>query len=325
MAQAAVRPAQEARPDDLQELLGLARRELIRRGELVPPAWVDDAVQDLRTGLLVGWYVPPAAALGFASIRGRRAYGHVHVAQAQGALDNAHAVLTTLVDRLSPEIERFDSGVTGLSEADEVELGTRFRVRAGSEVLGRTSMSVDIPHDPPVPSPPRATGSLRSVGPAEVPIEALQNLDQRGFRGTIDETLLADTPGENARLLAQLIQGSLGRFLGEASRALLDDAGRPVAVILTAEQTTTSALYLDAVVDPSWQRKGVGEFLFRWSLRALRALGYSTAQLWVTDANAPARALYAKLGFRPRNHSVIYRWRRTSDPAVVPEQAQVSR
>jgi GNAT superfamily N-acetyltransferase len=322
---AAIVPARDARRDELLELLGLTRRELIRRGELVPPHWVDDGVEDLSSGQLVGWYVPPTRALAFYSRRAHRAYGHVHVADPTDRRAWAVRLLTHLADSLPPEILRFDAGVTGLDEAEEEGFGSDMTARAGSELVRRFAMTLDVPRTASPPSIDLAAAGLVPSAPASVPIEGLQQLDARGFRGSVDASLLADTPGENARLLAELINGTYGRFLAEASRVLLTRDGTPVAAILCAEQSSRTALVLDAVVDPAWRRRGLGLYLFRWSLQALRALGYDAAQLWVTEANVPARALYAKLGFRPWARSVIYRWRREAPTVGAAPQPQNSR
>ncbi|HZY70790.1 MAG TPA: GNAT family N-acetyltransferase [Thermoplasmata archaeon] len=219
-------------------------------------------------------------------------------------------LLDAALDDLLPPVQRFDSGVTGLSEAAEEAFAGEAARRPGADLLRRLSMSVPIPSgavgtEIAVPVP-----DLRPVRTDEVAIAELQALDARAFRGTVDESLLAESPTENARLLAQLMDGTLGRFLPTASRALLDPAGAPVAAILVAEPSAREAAFLDAVVDPSWRRRGLGSYLFRWSLRSLQSLGFATGHLWVTEGNAAARGLYDGLGFRPTGRSVIFRWRR---------------
>jgi GNAT superfamily N-acetyltransferase len=318
-------PARGARAEDLLELLGLTRRELLRRGELVPPNWVDEGVEDLRSGRLSGWYVPPTEALAFYSRRAHRAYGHVHVTEGPERLDRAVSLLTTLADGLPPEILRLDAGVTGLDEREEEEFGRRMLARPGSELVRRFAMTADVPRAPPGSSFDLTAAGLRPAPVSQIPIELLQQLDARGFRGSVDESLLADTPGENARLLSELIGGMYGRFLAEASRVLVDRDGAPVAAILCAEQSSRTAVVLDAVVDPPWRRRGLGFYLFQWSIQALRALGYEAVQLWVTEANTPARALYDRLGFRPWARSIIYRWRRGPLPPGAEPQPQNAR
>ena len=58
------------------------------------------------------------------------------------------------------------------------------------------------------------------------------------------------------------------------------------------------------------------------SLRALLALGYPKAHLWVTEGNRPARSLYEKVGFVVDASAAIYRWFR-SVPASPPVENPV--
>jgi ribosomal protein S18 acetylase RimI-like enzyme len=52
-------------------------------------------------------------------------------------------------------------------------------------------------------------------------------------------------------------------------------------------------------VDPAYRRRGVGAAMLRHAIEALGALGYRDASIWLFEANAPARGLYASLGFEP--------------------------
>lgn len=225
-------------------------------------------------------------------------------------MGRALQLLDAALTDLGAPTHRFDSGVTGLDEPAEEAFAVGAAERPGADLLRRIAMAAPIPSAPPGPEPSLPMADLRAVRTDEVPIAELQALDARAFRGTVDESLLAESPAENARLLAQLMDGSVGRFLPTASRALVDPDGVPAAAILVAEQSAREAAFLDAVVDPSRRRKGVGSYLFRWSFHALQGLGYASAHLWVTEGNSPARALYDRLGFRPAGRSVIFRWRR---------------
>jgi len=69
-------------------------------------------------------------------------------------------------------------------------------------------------------------------------------------------------------------------------------------------------VFVEFVVDPAERRRGHGRFLFRWGLRALSALGYSSVRLWVTSANHAARRLYEGFGLRETASASIYRWAR---------------
>lgn len=52
-------------------------------------------------------------------------------------------------------------------------------------------------------------------------------------------------------------------------------------------------------VEPGLHRSGVGTALLDAALVALEAAGWQRVTLWVVAANAPARAFYARFGFRP--------------------------
>ena len=101
-------------------------------------------------------------------------------------------------------------------------------------------------------------------------------------------------------MTAALLAGSLGRFLDEASIALiLPDPPRLVGAILSAERSPRKAIVVNFMVDPEFRRRGYGRYLFRWELRALWALGYQRVHLWVTAANEPARRLYKEFHLEP--------------------------
>jgi ribosomal protein S18 acetylase RimI-like enzyme len=52
-------------------------------------------------------------------------------------------------------------------------------------------------------------------------------------------------------------------------------------------------------VHPDGQRLGLGGLLLRAAIDRLRAAGHDSASLWVFEANATARAFYARHGFTP--------------------------
>jgi ribosomal protein S18 acetylase RimI-like enzyme len=52
-------------------------------------------------------------------------------------------------------------------------------------------------------------------------------------------------------------------------------------------------------VDPDAQGQGVGRALMEAGIRDLTMRGFGEAVLWVFEANAPARAFYARLGWMP--------------------------
>jgi ribosomal protein S18 acetylase RimI-like enzyme len=294
------------------ELVQSLRRELGRRDELVTGDWVEATAQELREGQKKGWYYPPASGggLAFYSFRQREAFGHVHVEPGSAAAERATWLTDTMLDALPPTVDSIDLGFTGLSTEDERALTARLAARPGSRVIERWRMERDLgPEDDQWPSTPPLGLSLVPV--RDVTVDALAELDRRAFVGTVDELLIGPSPSDYRRVLEALLNGGLGRFVDEASAALIvPEPPRLVGALLTGEQSPRRAIYLDFMVDPADRGRGYGRFLFRWGLRALRALGYSSVRLWVTSSNRTALRLYEENGLRVAAVATIYRWDR---------------
>ncbi|MGD0717988.1 MAG: GNAT family N-acetyltransferase [Thermoplasmata archaeon] len=304
-------PATSARRDELLELTVLVRRELRARGESPTGNWVEDLAEDLRTGRISGWYYPSApAGLGFQSVRGDLAFGHVHVEDGPTAVDRAERLVDTLREHMSPNVRAIDVGLTGLPEPEERDLWGRLKDRPGAHLVERCAMVRAItPED--AATEPRLTMGYRTVPVRAVSMDALADLDWRAFRTTVDAELFGSNVADYRRVLQELLDNRLGRYLEEASIAIINEEGTALcAGLITSEQSPRQATYLDLMVDPARQRSGFGTFLVRWGFRALWALGYESVRLWVTAANAPARALYEGVGFERKATASIYRWAR---------------
>ena len=291
-------PAHSVRPDELEELTHGLRVELLRRGEAPPSAWVEEAARELRSGRVTGWVFQGAKerALGFYSLRGPRAFGHVHVEGGPAASERARELVHTLRDALPPGVRDLDIGFTGLSVSQEESLGSALSHEPGVSLLSRVAMErpITLTDSDPV----RAPESFRFFPIRTIRREALADLDFRAFEGTIDADLIGREPPEYRRLIDELIDGRMGRFLHEASIALLSpETDELIGALLTSEQSPQLAVYLDIAVAPNHRRKGVGRFLVRWGFRALWALGYTKVRLWVTRTNVAAHALYRSTGF----------------------------
>ena len=306
------RPATSAPLDELLEILQAMRHELVRREETVAGDWVEDTAAELRSGRKLGWYYPisEGAGLGFYARRGADAFGHVHVAPGPRAADRAVRLGTVLLDALPPGLDAIDLGFTGLSPEEERAVTLRLAERPGSAVIERDRMERPLgPADgeSPIPLPQ----GYRLVPIRSVILEALAELDRKAFQGTQDELLVGRDVSHYARVLEAILDHRLGRFLDEASTALLHgEPPRLVGALLSAEQSPRRAVFVEFIVDPADRRRGHGRLLFRWGLRALWALGYSSVRLWVTATNQPARHLYDSFGFRVTATATIYRWER---------------
>lgn len=308
----APRPTPTAPTDQLLELVQSLRRELRRRDETVTGNWVEETVNELHRGTKIGWFLPAPSGggLAFYSIEEQDAFGHVHVGEGPDAVDRGERLTTTMLDALPPEIESIDVGFTGFAPDDERALMTRLAARPGSRVIERYRMERElVPADDS--APPALPAGVSMVPIRAVTVEAMADLDRRSFAGTVDELLIGPSLTDYEEMLQALLDGRLGRFVDEASTALIEsEPPRLVGALLTGEESSRRAIFLDFMVDPSDRGQGFGRFLFRWGLRALRALGYSSVRLWVTSSNAPARRLYEDEGLRPSVLASIYRWER---------------
>ncbi|MGI0133319.1 MAG: hypothetical protein ACREDK_09595, partial [Thermoplasmata archaeon] len=239
------RPARDAPSDLLLELVGHLRRELAQRGESLSPDWVDQAVADLRSGDLEGWWLGSAAGpggLAFFSVRPQRAYGHVHVEPGEKAADRSLALYTAMVDALPMSVHRLDCGLTGLSLDDEATVRPRFAHVPGTRVIPR--FALERPLRPDDAREPHLPDGVRRIPLADVALDALATLDRRAFGATSDAALLADTLEENRRVLEEIQHGRLGLFLEAASTALASDDGHLIAALLTTEETPRHGIFV---------------------------------------------------------------------------------
>jgi len=298
--------------DELLELVQKLRRALAHREEAPSGDWVEEVAGDLRSGRKTGWYYPTTTGggLAFYSTRAAEGFGHVHVEGTADAEERALRLAGAMLDGVSPEVRSLDVGFTGLALEEERRLLGRLSARPGSTVIDRQELERALgPADgAPLGDPPPG---LERVAVTDLTLDALADLDRRAFVGTTDELLIGRSLDDNRRVLRAFLEGQMGRFLPEASTALLvPEPPRLVGVILSAERSPRRAVFLDFMVDPSERGHGYGRYLLRWGLRALWALGYSSVHLWVTTSNTAARRLYDRAGFRPIAVATIYRWDR---------------
>lgn len=311
-----LRDARGAREDELLELVHALRKDLEAHGERLPADWTEEAIRDLRSGELTGWFRPPGAddgELGFYSRRPARAFGHVHVLPGGPAAERALAIMERIAADPPVRSAGLNLGVTGLNDAEEAEVVRQWAARPGRAVTLREGLERSVGGPDLLPEEPTPPGYIPVPVP-DLTAEAIADLDRRAFEGSVDAELFASDPAENARMVARILDGSLGRVLGEASEGLVDGRGRLAGVVVTVELSPHVGLVADLVVDPGLRRRGLGRHLLRWTLRALRALGHERARLWVTEGNRSARALYDQLGFSTYARAVIYRQSRATDP-----------
>ena len=101
---------------------------------------------------------------------------------------------------------------------------------------------------------------------------------------------------------------------------IVEAEGKPVAVFRTGldpdeeERWHLFSLY----VAPEAAGKGIGTFILDEVLKQARVAGHSSVNLWVFDANAIAKKLYAKAGFSPSGRSRVREWRELEVELVNP-------
>jgi len=298
----------------LEELLHAVRAELRARDEDPSGAWIEETAAELAGGGKVGWYLDPPERGGllFYARRGPALYAHLHAA---GGLAPARRLVAELFERLPPDATSLDLGFTGLAVGDEHLLVAELARRPGSTVIARVALDRDLAaSDAQLASEP--PGRLERVPVDAVTLDALAELDRAAFEGSIDALLVGEEPGANRRALEAILAGRLGRFLDEASTALVAlEPTRLVGAVLCAERSSRRAVIVALMVEPASRRRGLGRFLLGWGLRALWALGYESARLWVSLENVPARELYRRFGFREVLPATIYRWGRPASVA----------
>ncbi|MGB6501125.1 MAG: GNAT family N-acetyltransferase [Thermoplasmata archaeon] len=319
----APRSAKGAPRTELEELLLSVRKDLVRREESPSGEWVEETARELWTGARPGWYFPASEGGGvaFYARRGAEAYGHVHAGEGTDRVARATRLGDSLLDGLPREIVSANLGFTGIDGADERACAEALGARPGSTVIRRQSMERPLSAADGGAAPPLPEG-LEGIPVRDVTVDALADLDRRAFEGTADAFLLGAGLEGYREVLGSMLEGRLGRFVDEASVALVERSPvRLAAAVLTTEQSIRRAVLVDLMVDPERRRHGLGRYLVTWVLRALWALGYESVRLWVTEANTAARGLYGEFGFRSIGDAVIYRWDRTGSPA----QAQPGR
>jgi ribosomal protein S18 acetylase RimI-like enzyme len=312
------RAAGASRPD-LEDLLQQVRHALAARDEDPTGAWVEESATDLASGTRPGWYLPgPEGGIVFYARRGPAAFGHLHTA---GGRAVARRLAGTLLANLPADVASLDVGFTGLEPPEERALVDGLATAPGSTVIERRAM------ERPLTAadgrfPPEPPAGVDRLPVSAVTVEALTELDRLAFRGSADALLLGSEPGAYRRALEAMLESRLGRFLAEASAALVEpEPTRLVGTVLTAERSSRRAIILDLAVDPERRRRGLGRFLLGWTLRAVWALGYESARLWVSVRNEAAVELYRSFGFRTTLEATIYRWDRAASVA----QPQTSR
>ena len=141
-----------------------------------------------------------------------------------------------------------------------------------------------------VPAPPGAVAS-RPVGEGDGP--ALGRLAYAAYRGSVDDN--GEQEAWHVADLTSALAGEYGRFMAPVSRAVPTGDGLAAAVVFTWWDDLPLLAF--CLTHPDHQGRGLATRLVTHAARELAADGHAAMHLAVTSTN-PARALYARLGFR---------------------------
>jgi ribosomal protein S18 acetylase RimI-like enzyme len=86
-----------------------------------------------------------------------------------------------------------------------------------------------------------------------------------------------------------------------------ESSGRAMGFLHLHTRLAPTGYIADIALHPDYQRRGLGEAAMRWALAWFRGRGLRRAVLTVNTDNAPAIALYRKLGFAPGEIGLDYR------------------
>jgi ribosomal protein S18 acetylase RimI-like enzyme len=131
---------------------------------------------------------------------------------------------------------------------------------------------------------------LRDVTPEDVP--SIIALEERAF--------------ESPQLTPDIVRKSIQT--AAFYRVLEDTSKASIIGSLVGEMREGGTGHIAVLaVDPDYQRRGLGEAMTRWALVQLSERGARRATLTTNVDNAPAIALYRKLGFSPKEFGLDYR------------------
>jgi ribosomal protein S18 acetylase RimI-like enzyme len=117
----------------------------------------------------------------------------------------------------------------------------------------------------------------------------------------VEDAAFASSATNLALTLESIRKAALHRVLEETA------TGAIVAFVVSEEPAADEGYVNTLAVDPKYKRRGLGEALLRWTLAWFQERGLSRAALTVNSDNAPAIALYRKLGFQAGEIGVDYR------------------
>ena len=113
------------------------------------------------------------------------------------------------------------------------------------------------------------------------------------YVGTVDYE--GETPTEAVGAVEATFSGEFGEFIDGASMVLEREGQHLSASFMTLWQDRPLLAF--AVTDPAHKGRGLSRRCTSAAMNALARLGYPELDLFVTETNEPAIALYRSLGF----------------------------
>jgi ribosomal protein S18 acetylase RimI-like enzyme len=234
-----------------------------------------------------------------------------------GADRKMAAAILQKLDRL-PRLRRIESQSVSVGNYD----GDAFFLDQGFERFDRHYMMIDLVGA--AGSEPPSGDVRRPGGPVlEIALRSWRDDDfgaaariiHRSYRGEHDSLINSQYRTEEgcAELLSILTEHIwCGEFLPQVTQVATDRAtGKPVGVLIASSIADGAGHIGQISILPSYQGAGIGRRMIGASLKAFERLGFETASLAVTGANAGAFHLYRSCGFRVvHTFPVFYRERK---------------
>jgi ribosomal protein S18 acetylase RimI-like enzyme len=141
--------------------------------------------------------------------------------------------------------------------------------------------------------PPVERVGLRPMVRSDAP--ALGRLFYAAYLGSVDYE--GESEADALAVVTGTFDGEYGAWIAPASM-LLEEAGQPVsASVVTTWQGRPLLAF--AVTHPARKNEGLSRTCTTAAMQALARAGHRELYLFVTGTNAPACALYRRLGFLP--------------------------
>jgi ribosomal protein S18 acetylase RimI-like enzyme len=300
---------------DLLEPLALLARALRKKGETVPPQWVEEAVSNLRDGRMMGLVCPgtdEAGGILLTAVQGERGYSHVFLTEKGRPETDGISLIRALIADPPKGVRRIDFTISAATPEIETELG---RALSSTDlpltVLERARMFRPLDVADPPAERPLPDGYIMCLA-QDFPVETLARLDFDSFEASPDKGLVVESLEDDIRILGKIIRGELGPSLKEASPAIVhalnEEQEELVGFLLSIQQGIRTALIANVAISPRARRIGLGHAILSRALRGLMARGFTEVGLWVTKNNTEACNLYKSVGFNVTHSEPIFIW-----------------